>query len=368
VSVSGPSLSAQFSYDGDGRRVMSAINGVTTVFVGGHYEVTGGAVTKYYFAGASRVAIRQNGTLYYLLSDHLGSTSLTTDASGVKVAGLRYNAWGSVRYADGATPTKYTFTGQYSHTADFGLMFFNARWYDGYLNRWTSPDSVVPDYYNPLDLDRYQYVRSNPVKYNDPTGHMQACADGDAGGGCGEGLDTILPLLKSRHEAELEKRREKYASTISGVEDVATMVDFMVFLANAGFTIPAYLVVAACAGACLPEVAIAYSAYSIIPNGISTLSGIQWIVADFLKGSNDIAVYSTTSEFELTINMGQDTALAVSTNALGWTILKEPFTATMVDAGVAGYDLGGQFGVVPTVFSPSFSFNSNNGFQFLWNR
>lgn len=96
MSVSGPSLSAQFTFDGDGRRVLSTINGVTTVFVGSHYEVTGGAATKYYFAGASRVAMRQGTTLYYLLSDHLGSTSLTTDANGIKVAGLRYNAWGNV--------------------------------------------------------------------------------------------------------------------------------------------------------------------------------------------------------------------------------------------------------------------------------
>jgi hypothetical protein len=45
--------------------------------------------------------MRQNGTLFFLLSDHMGSTSLTTDANGNKVAGLSYDAWGAVRYADG---------------------------------------------------------------------------------------------------------------------------------------------------------------------------------------------------------------------------------------------------------------------------
>jgi len=57
------------------------------------------------------------------------------------------------------------------------------------LNRWASPDTVIPDYYNPLDFDRYQYVRSNPLKYVDPSGHMQICADGDEGGGCGQGAN-----------------------------------------------------------------------------------------------------------------------------------------------------------------------------------
>jgi len=37
-----------FVYDSDGRRVKSTIDGVTTYFIGGHYEVTGSTVTKYY--------------------------------------------------------------------------------------------------------------------------------------------------------------------------------------------------------------------------------------------------------------------------------------------------------------------------------
>jgi hypothetical protein len=46
--------------------------------------------------------MRQNGTLYYLLSYHpstssgqaLGSIGLTTESNGIKLAGLRYNARG----------------------------------------------------------------------------------------------------------------------------------------------------------------------------------------------------------------------------------------------------------------------------------
>jgi len=41
-----------------------------------------------------------------------------------------------------------------------------------YLNRWTSPDTIIPDPYNPLDYDRYSYVRNNPINYSDPTGHF----------------------------------------------------------------------------------------------------------------------------------------------------------------------------------------------------
>jgi hypothetical protein len=48
-------------------------------------------------------------------------------------------------------------------------------------------DSVVPDFQNPLDYDRYSYVRNNPVRLVDPSGH-KACdneGDSDCNGGYG---------------------------------------------------------------------------------------------------------------------------------------------------------------------------------------
>jgi hypothetical protein len=47
-----------------------------------------------------------------------------------------------------------------------------------YNTQYLSPDSVVPDHYNSQDLNRYAYVRNNPIKYNDPSGH-RACGDGE---------------------------------------------------------------------------------------------------------------------------------------------------------------------------------------------
>ncbi|MCK6540600.1 MAG: hypothetical protein L6Q26_11150, partial [Anaerolineales bacterium] len=90
----------------------------TTYFVSGYYEVvvsdTGTQINKYYYAGSQRVAMRSNGTLYYMLSDHLGSTSLVTFENGNPVSEMRYKPWGEVRYASAYAPTAYTYTGQYS--------------------------------------------------------------------------------------------------------------------------------------------------------------------------------------------------------------------------------------------------------------
>jgi len=53
----------------------------------------------------------------------------------------------------------------------FGLLGYHARYYDPYLNRFVSSDTIVPDFSNPQSLNRYTYALNNPVKYNDPSGH-----------------------------------------------------------------------------------------------------------------------------------------------------------------------------------------------------
>ena len=163
----------------------STINGTTTTFVGSHYEVTGSTITKYYYAGAQRIAVRTGSTLQYLLGDHLGSTSLVTTDTGSLVMETRYKPWGEVRFATSkkTLPTRYTYTGQYSYITDdatdlgsagFGLMFYNARWYDPSLGRFAQADSIIPN--GVQGLDRYAYVNNSPIRYIDPSGH-QACRD-----------------------------------------------------------------------------------------------------------------------------------------------------------------------------------------------
>jgi hypothetical protein len=151
TGVNGTNLSAAFVYDGDGKRVKSVIGSETILFVGGHYEKQGSNVTKYYFAGSQRIAVGKNGTLSYLLGDHLGSTSLSTDAAGNLLVETRYKPWGEVRYTtpNQTLPTRYTFTGQYSYVADdatdlgavgFGLMYFGR---GGWIRRWGDSHSRI---------------------------------------------------------------------------------------------------------------------------------------------------------------------------------------------------------------------------------
>jgi RHS repeat-associated protein len=151
-------------------------------YVGGIYEVQGGTVTKYYYAAGQRVAMRKNGAVTYLHGDHLGSTSLATDASGQPLARVLYYPYGEERYQDGTLPTDYTYTGQRVEESLGGLMDYNARYYDPALGRFVSADTIVPGTGSQAQ-NRYMYVNGNPLKYVDPSGH-RACLSWDESGRC----------------------------------------------------------------------------------------------------------------------------------------------------------------------------------------
>jgi RHS repeat-associated protein len=129
-----------------------------------------GAETKYYVFGGRRVAVRSGGTVYWLHGDHLGSMSLTTNGSGDEVGRQLYRPFGAVRWVTGTLQTEFGFTGQRGNS-HVRLIDYHARWYDPYLNRWISPDSIVPEPANPQSLNRYSYVYNSPLIYQDTDGH-----------------------------------------------------------------------------------------------------------------------------------------------------------------------------------------------------
>jgi RHS repeat-associated protein len=123
VSVTVNSQTTQFIYDGDGNLVKKVKpDGSKTLYIGGVYEVD-----------------KTSG----------GETRLTT----------------------GSMFTDKLFTGQ-REMAGLGIYHFNARFYSPRLGRFLSADSFVPGYANPQNLNRFSYVRNNPVRYVDPSGHV----------------------------------------------------------------------------------------------------------------------------------------------------------------------------------------------------
>ena len=101
----------------------------------------GGAERVYYEAGGTRIAMHQNGTLLWLLGDHVGSTHMVANRDGSFHSEQLYKPWGGKRYPAGAPtlPTTIRYTGQRAETrlgpsGGEGLYYYGARHYDPYLN------------------------------------------------------------------------------------------------------------------------------------------------------------------------------------------------------------------------------------------
>ncbi|MBI3244284.1 MAG: hypothetical protein HYZ49_18550 [Chloroflexi bacterium] len=187
-----------FVYDADGALVKKVKpDGTSTLYLGS-YEVelsAGGTVTKkttYYPAGgAMRVDIvGGTNTVYYMLSDHLGSASVLLKSDGTIEANgeQRYYPFGESRITTADLKTAHLFTGQID--TGLGIYSFGARFYSQKLGRFISADTVVPDWKNPQSLNRYSYAINNPLKFIDPTGHSYCDSEYAFEEDCEEGTDN----------------------------------------------------------------------------------------------------------------------------------------------------------------------------------
>jgi len=110
------------------------------------------------------------------------------NSSGAEVGRQTYAAFGETRTSSGDMLPARLYTGQRA-LEELGIYYYNARWYDPYLNRFLSADTMVPGAADSQAYDRYSYSRNNPVKFADPSGHAYTgCANPDGEGGCGTGI------------------------------------------------------------------------------------------------------------------------------------------------------------------------------------
>lgn len=127
--------------------------------------------TNYYYLGSELVAKKENGQMLFFHPDNLGSTSLITDESGNAVEKTAYLPFGEVE--EGGMQEIRLYTGK--ELDKTGLAYYGARYYSPFTKQFTQPDTILPDIYDPQQLNRYAYARNNPYKYTDPTGHCPFC-------------------------------------------------------------------------------------------------------------------------------------------------------------------------------------------------
>ncbi|MBF0106549.1 MAG: hypothetical protein HQM16_14635 [Deltaproteobacteria bacterium] len=121
---------------------------------------------------------------FYVHGDHLGSTHIITEGNkdGGRHAGvvypqgsllqrIEYDPFGKESYVlNPNLNTDPSFTGQ-KYDIESGLYYYKSRYYNPQIGRFVQPDTVVPSATDYQSFNRYAYVRNNPLKYVDPSGH-----------------------------------------------------------------------------------------------------------------------------------------------------------------------------------------------------
>jgi RHS repeat-associated protein len=167
-----------------------------------------------------------------------------------------------------------------------GLYFYNARWYDTYLNRWAQPDTIVPLASQGVQAwDRYGFVNNNPIKYNDPSGHCILGCIGDAmfiGGAIGAIAGAALYAANVVSSGQSLNLGEMGLAAAAGAVAGATIVAAPVALAAGSISLGA--------GTTLVSAATGLAASGGGYMAVNTITGNQFNSTDFTIASATGAV------------------------------------------------------------------------------
>src|SRR3989338_5951637 len=173
-------VKAEYLYDDTGERGIKKIyaNGQLTKtiysrnqFFDTEIDAQGNKKNTSYYYIDDRLVAKKNpdGSINYIHRDHLGSSTITTDNQGTLIEETEYYPYGQIQ--SGGQQVKYGYTGQEKDWEGNQLNYYGARYYDAQIARFTQPDPMLPDPYDPQQLNRYSYTRNNPIIYADPSGN-----------------------------------------------------------------------------------------------------------------------------------------------------------------------------------------------------
>jgi RHS repeat-associated protein len=106
----------------------------------------------------------------YAIADPLGSVAVELDAGAALISYEEHTPYGSTAFQAGRSAAevslkRYRYAGR-ERDSETGLCYAGQRYLAPWLGRWISPDPA-----GPADgPNRYEYARSNPVGFRDPTG------------------------------------------------------------------------------------------------------------------------------------------------------------------------------------------------------
>ncbi|EKO13455.1 RHS repeat-associated core domain protein, partial [Leptospira kirschneri str. H1] len=129
------------------------------------------SVNNVYLNGVRIAALNEAGALAYYLTDQVDSVSTVLDDEGNTLSLMQYLPYGETFVQRGDLNFSPKFNSQ-ELDRESGFYFFNARFYDPGIARFTSADSVIDGEFDTQGWNRFSYVKGNPIGAKDPTGHL----------------------------------------------------------------------------------------------------------------------------------------------------------------------------------------------------
>jgi len=125
----------------------------------------------YYIYGLGLIGEETGETYRSYHYDLRGSTVAITDINGTITDKFQYGPYGEVQRITGTTATPFLYNGRDGvMTDDNGLYYMRARYYNPEIMRFINRDVLIGSVEDTLSLNRYAYVKGNPVIGVDPLG------------------------------------------------------------------------------------------------------------------------------------------------------------------------------------------------------
>ncbi|WP_275477943.1 RHS repeat domain-containing protein, partial [Leptospira noguchii] len=128
------------------------------------------SVNNVYLNGVRIAALNEAGALAYYLTDQVDSVSTVLDDEGNTLSLMQYLPYGETFVQRGDLNFSPKYNSQ-ELDRESGFYFFNARYYDPGIARFTSADTIIDGEFDTQGWNRFSYVKGNPIGAKDPTGH-----------------------------------------------------------------------------------------------------------------------------------------------------------------------------------------------------
>ncbi len=110
------------------------------------------------------------GDIGSYLYDPRGSVSGLTDEEGMLWQSYRYDPFGNIDFGKPDHNNIYAYNAE-NYNGNTEHQYLRARYYDTDTADFLTEDSYLGAVKDPLSLNRYNYVKSSPPNYTDPSGH-----------------------------------------------------------------------------------------------------------------------------------------------------------------------------------------------------